>query len=359
MAKTTSRVGIIGCGNISDAYLKIKGCSELLAIAACADADSTRAREKAKVFGIPKACGVDELLNDPDIDIVLNLTPPDVHVRIGLAAIRAGKSVYSEKPLGIDREEARVLLEAARSANLAVGCAPDTFLGRGVQTCRRVIEEGRIGRPVAATAFVMSHGHESWHPDPEMFYRPGGGPLFDLGIYYLTALVTLLGPARAVSGMTQTAFSERVIPAGPRQGEKIAVSTPTHITGTVRFADDVTATVISSFDTWGPRVSQLEIYGTEGTLQCPVPVKFGGPVRVWTRDAREWEDIPLVQNRYTEIINDRGIGLLEMAEAIQTGRSHQANGGLAYHVLDMMCAFYDSARERCTLELKSTPAAFF
>ncbi|MCP4106414.1 MAG: Gfo/Idh/MocA family oxidoreductase [Desulfobacteraceae bacterium] len=354
MAKLTTGIGVVGCGNISDAYLKTNSLTDLFDIVACADIDMERAHAKAQKHNISKVCSVAELLNDPDIDLVLNLTPPQAHAEMGLAAIKAGKSLYSEKPLALVREDGHTILAKAKAKKLCIGCAPDTFLGRVLQTCRYIIDDGHIGRPIAATAFMMNHGHESWHPEPEFFYQPGGGPMFDMGPYYITALVTLLGPACQVTGITQTSFQERVITSQPRHGSKIAVNTPTHITGAINFVNGAVATVITSFDTWIPRISEIEIYGAEGTLSLSDPAKYDGSVSIWRHGTDKWEDVPLTDNSYNMNMNGRGIGLTDMVYALQSGQAHQANGELAYHVLDIMCAFYDSSQQKRHIEINSS-----
>ena len=220
MSITPTKIGVIGCGNISGAYLSAGKKFEILQIAACADLDMERARAKAEEFGVPVACTVQELLADPSIEIVVNLTIPKAHAEVAMAVIAAGKSVYNEKPLAITREDGRRMLDAAQAKGVRVGCAPDTFLGGGIQTCRKLIDDGAIGTPIAATAFMMCHGHESWHPDPEFYYKLGGGPMFDMGPYYLTALVNLIGAVRRVTGSTRVTFPERTITSQPKSGHQ-------------------------------------------------------------------------------------------------------------------------------------------
>lgn len=358
-AMTTSRmrIGIIGCGNISPIYLQAGKRFEILEVAACADIEMARAKARAAEFAIPKACSVEELLADPEIDIVVNLTIPKAHGPVGLSVLEAGKSVYNEKPLTALREEAQQLLTTARIKGLRVGGAPDTFLGGAIQTCRKLIDDGVIGEPVAATAFMMGHGHESWHPDPAFYYQIGGGPMFDMGPYYLTALVNLLGPVRRVTGSARISFPERTITSQPKYGTKIAVKTPTHIAGVLDFANGAIGTIITSFDVWAHHAPIIEIYGSEGTLSVPDPNGFGGIVRVRKAGEKEWTDMPLTHG-YTQ--NSRGLGVADMAYALRSGRPHRANGELAYHVLDIMHAIHDASREGRHVELVSTcerPAA--
>ncbi len=345
------RVGMIGCGNISPAYLTAARKFPSFRITACADVLPERARERAEEYGVPRACSVEELLDDPELDVVLNLTIPAAHAEIALRALRAGKHEYSEKPFALDRRDGREVLELARERGLRVGCAPDTFLGGGIQTCLELINEGAIGEPVAATAFMMSHGHESWHPSPEFYYQPGGGPMFDMGPYYLTALVSLIGPVRRVAGMTRITFPERTITSQPKLGQTIRVEVPTHVAGLLEFRSGAIGTIITTFDVWAAQLPRIEVYGSEGTLSVPDPNTFGGPVHIRTGTDREWREVPLTHG-HTE--QSRGIGLADMALAIQTGRPHRASGELAYHVLDLMQAFHESSEEGRFVEIEST-----
>jgi predicted dehydrogenase len=345
------RVGVVGCGNISGIYLQAGQTFENLEIVACADLIVERAQERAAEYGVPRACTTDELLADPEIDIVVNLTTPDAHGEVGLLAIEAGKSVHNEKPLALTRDEGRQLLEAASARGVRVGCAPDTFLGGGLQTCRKLIDDGAIGEPVGATAFMLCPGHESWHPSPAFYYQLGGGPMFDMGPYYLTALISMLGPVKRVTGSARITFPERTITSQPLYGTVVEVETPTHVAGILEFASGAVGTILTSFDVQASALPPIEIYGSEGTLAVPDPNIFGGPVRVRRSPAADWEEIPLTHG-YTE--NSRGIGVADMAYALRSGRAHRANGELAYHVLDVMQAFLDSSLEGRHIELSST-----
>lgn len=351
-------LGIIGCGNISSAYLRAPQLFPNLRIAACADIDQARAQAQAAKFGVPKVCSVAELLADPEIDIVVNLTVPTVHAEISLAVLAANKSLYSEKPLATKRADGQAILQTAQAKGLYVGCAPDTFLGGGLQTCIKLISDGAIGTPIAATAFMLNHGMEHWHPDPGFFYQPGAGPLFDLGPYYLTALIAMLGPISQISATTAITFPERTVTSQPNAGSTISVNTPTHITGTMRFANGALGTLITSFDVWHHRLPFIEIYGTEGSLSAPDPNTFGGPVYLRRVKELEWQEIPLTHG-YTS--QSRGLGLADMASAMRTDRPHRANGSLAYHVLDAIEAFLQSSDEGQHIALSSSctrPAAF-
>lgn len=334
------KVGVIGCGVISAAYFK--GCRlfDILEIVACADLILERAQARAAEFDIPKACSVEELLADPEIDLVINLTIPKAHAAVNLAAIEAGKHTYCEKPLATTREDGLKTLAAAKEKGVKVGAAPDTFLGGGIQTCRKLIDDGLIGEPVAATAFMASHGHESWHPDPDFYYQPGGGPMLDMGPYYLTALVNLVGAVDRVTGSTRVTFPERTITSQPRHGQKIKVNTATHVTGVLDFSNGAVGTILTSFDIWGANLPYIEIYGSEGSISVPNPNRFDGSVRVRSASEREWREAPLTHSPEVS----RGIGVADMAYALAYGRPHRASGALAYHVLDIMQAFEDSSQ---------------
>jgi predicted dehydrogenase len=340
----TVKIGIVGCGNISGKYFATARAFRILECVACADALPERAQARAQEFDIPRACAVEELLGDPEIEIVVNLTIPQAHTAINLAAIAAGKHVYTEKPLAIAREDGARVLEAAHGAGLRVGSAPGTFLGGGLQTCRKLIDEGAIGRPVAASAFMMSHGHESWHPDPAYYYQVGAGPMFDMGPYYLTALTTLLGPVKRLSGAAGIQIGERTITSQPRHGETIVVETPDHVAGTLEFASGAIGTIITTFATWNSRLPRIEIYGAEGTLGVPDPNSLAGPVLLCRAREREWIEMPLTHG-HTDGSEQWGIGVAEMAHAIRTGRPHRATGQQAYHVLDLMQGFLDASRD--------------
>ncbi len=346
------KVGIIGCGNIFNAY--VKGCRAfaILDVAACADIDHSRAQAKAEELGVPRACSVKELLADPEVQIVVNLTVPKAHAEVSLAAIAAGKSVHSEKPLAVTRAQGQQILAAAKDKGVLVGCAPDTFLGGGLQTCRKLIDDGWIGQPVAATAFMMGHGPEGWHPNPDFFYQQGAGPMFDVGPYYLTALVNLLGPVKRVTASTHISFPERVATSQARFGQRIKVEVPTHVAGVMDFAAGPVGTIITSFDIWSHNLPRIEIYGSEGSLGVPDPNIFGGPVKVRRAGAEAWSEVPLTHS--AEV--GRGIGVADMAYALVYGRSHRASGVLAYHVLDLMHAFGEASTAGQHVEIASSCA---
>jgi predicted dehydrogenase len=343
----TVRVGLVGCGKISKAYLTANYPN--VKYVACADIDQARAKATAENYGL-QALPVSDLLSGGDVDVVCNLTVPRAHAEISSAALDNGKHVYLEKPLALDREEGASLLNAADEKGLAIGCAPDTFLGAGLQTCRRLIDEGQIGVPVAAMANMVSHGPEHWHPDPAFFYQRGGGPLFDMGPYYLTALVTLLGPISRVAGAARGAGVDRRVRSGPRANQILPVDTPTHVAGVLDFTDGTLGTVVTSFDVWGSNLPRLEIHGTEGSLSLPDPNTFGGPVRLFSAGGTEWHDIPT--DRFE--LQRRGIGLSNLADSLSGTGYNRASGRLAYHVLDAMVSLIESGEQGKYLDLTST-----
>lgn len=337
---TKTNIGVVGCGNISGIYLKNCLAYENLNVVACADADLARAEARGREYGVAVR-SVEAVLADPEIQLILNLTPPLAHAEISLAALNAGKHVYTEKPLATTRADGLKILETAQARGLRVGGAPDTFLGGGLQTCRQLIDAGAIGEPVAAVAFMLGHGPEGWHPNPDFFYQPGAGPMFDMGPYYLTTLIHLLGPIERVTGSARISFPERLITSQPFHGTMIKVNTPTHVAGVLDFASGPVATLIMSFDVWAANVPRIEIYGSKGSLSVPDPNTFGGPVRWRTSDSKEWEEAPLTHG-FTE--NSRGLGVADMAAAIQQDRPQRASGALAYHVLDVMQSVEDASR---------------
>jgi predicted dehydrogenase len=335
-----TKVGIVGIGNISGIYLQNLTKYKPVEIAAVADLDMSRAQAAAEKYG-SKACSVEDLLKNPEIEIVLNLTVPKAHYDVNKKALLAEKCVYVEKPVTIARQEGRELLDIAKSKGLLIGSAPDTFLGGGLQTCRKLIDDGAIGEPVAAHAFMLCHGHESWHPSPEFYYEKGGGPMFDMGPYYLTALISLMGPIKRVTGSARATFPTRTITSEPKKGKIVQVETPTHIVGILDFASGAIGEITTSFDVWSSRLPCIEIYGSEGSLSVPDPNGFGGEVQI-RKPGGEWQDVPLTHG-YAE--NSRGLGVMDMAYALRTGRPLRASGALAFHVLDVMHAVHEASAE--------------
>lgn len=347
------RVGVIGCGNISNAYFNAAKnfFADSFQIVAGADLNPAAARAKASEWGF-EPVSVETLLASPEIEIVLNLTTPLSHTEIDLAALAAGKHVYAEKPFSIDRESARRVIETAAKNNLRVGSAPDTFLGGGHQTCRNLIDRGLVGRVVNGTAFMLCHGHESWHPAPDFYYRRGGGPLFDMGPYYLTALVNLLGPVRRVAALNNRAYKNR-IGIKANAGKTFPVEVDTHIAAILEFASGAVVSLITSFDVWKhSEFRDIELHGLDGSLHTPDPNCFGGEIRLFQAGlSADWMK---VDNSFGYNDNSRGIGLADMARAIRENRPHRASGELAFHVLDVMCSIEDSSREGRAVELASS-----
>jgi len=345
----TLNVGLIGTGNIAPAY--IEGCApfNVIKITACADILAERAEAFAAEHGLI-ACSVDDLLARDDIDIVVNLTIPQAHAEVSLQIMKAGKHAYSEKALAVSREDGAKIVTAAKEAGLRMGCAPDTFLGGGLQTARKAIDDGLIGAPVAATAVFMAHGPESWHPNPGIFYQKGAGPLFDMGPYYLTALVHLMGPVARVSASARMTFPERIATSEALMGTRLPVEVNTHVAGTLEFVSGAIASVITSFDIWGHHVPMLEIHGEDASMNVGDPNFFHGKNHVFKGGTREWVEIP-----HTHTTNiGRGAGVADMAFAIQSGRPHRVSGDLAFHVLDIMCALEESAAQGRRIALEST-----
>jgi predicted dehydrogenase len=344
-------VGVIGCGNISSAYLTAAKRFPILDIVALADANPAAAEARAAEFGL-RACPLEALLADPAVEIVLNLTVPTAHVEVGLRALAAGKHVHSEKPLGVNVAEARRLVEAADAKGLRLGCAPDTFLGGAHQTARQCVDEGLIGRPIGGTAFFMCPGHERWHPNPGFYYETGGGPMLDMGPYYVTDLVNLLGPVESVVGVATRTREERVIASQPLAGTRIPVHVATHVTGTLLFVSGAAVSTTMSFDVAKHRHLPLEIYGEAGTLLVPDPNFFGGKIE-FAAAGEDWREIP-TKHAYSDS-NYRILGVADMAHALRGRRPHRASGALAFHVLEVMEAFQASSDAGKAIAIASRP----
>jgi predicted dehydrogenase len=346
------RVAVVGVGKISEQYFAYIPGLPNLKLAAVSDINETRAAEVAAEQGA-EHLSVDDAIASDDIDVVLNLTIPAAHIEVGTRALEAGKHVYAEKPLALAPDEAAPMLALADSLGLRVGSAPDTVLGTGIQTAVQQLDSGRIGDPVAAAVQWSSPGHERWHQSPAFYYQPGGGPLFDMGPYYLTSLVSLFGPVATVSGATVKSERARTIATGPLAGQGIPVNVDTHVSALLHHASGVVSTVTVSFDVWATRAPLFEVFGTAGTIAVPDPNHFSDPVEVWTVDEPEWTEVAPTAG-YSDA--GRGFGLADMARAIETDRPHRASGELAFHVLEIMDAVIRSGHGAGEIALTSTVA---
>ncbi len=350
-------VGVIGCGNISGIYLQNIPAYRGITLRACADMRPEVAQAQAGRFGI-EAMSVDQLLASGDIDLVVNLTIPAAHFGVSLAALSAGKHVFSEKPLAVDFEQGRRLVDEAEARGLHLGCAPDTFLGAGGRLARKLVDDGVVGRILSGTAFLMSHGMEHWHPDPEFFFKPGGGPILDMAPYYLSALINLAGPVKRVVAMSSIGFPERTITteSSPRKGERITVETPTHVMALLEFASGAQVTFSMSWDVWKHGHPAIELYGTEGSLRVPDPNFFGGHVEITERGG-DWRSVdssemPLGAANWRSPnwapdapsrANYRALGLADLASAVLNGTPHRSSGRLGLHVLEVMHSILEGA----------------
>lgn len=343
-------VGVIGVGKISEQYFESFPALSNLRLVAVADMNEARAAEVASEQGV-EALSVDALLADPRIDVVLNLTIPIAHVEIDTRALEAGKHVYAEKPLALSPDDAVAMLRLAEERGLRIGSAPDTVLGTGIQTARAVLDAGTIGTPVGAAAFWAAPGHELWHPAPAFYYLAGGGPLFDMGPYYVTALITLLGPVSRVSGTVTRSARERTVATGPLAGTTIPVDIDTHVSAILEHESGVSSTVTMSFEVWASRIPKIEVFGTAGTISVPDPNRFSDPVEVATAEDREFHVVP-PSGGYADA--GRGVGLADMARAIETDRPHRASGELAFHVLEIMDAIVRAGQTSAVVEIRST-----
>ena len=331
-------IGIIGCGNISNQYLKNLSAFPDVDVRIVADLDADRAKAQAAAYGVPAWGSPEDALADPDVQLIVNLTIPVAHADVSGAAIAAGKHVWSEKPLTLDVASGRALLAAADAAGVRVGCAPDTVLGAGLQSARRLIDSGAIGTPLTALTLLQGPGPQTWHPDPEFLFAPGAGPLFDLGPYYLSVLATLFGPARRVAAIGRRPRESRVIGRGPRAGAEFRVAVPTYVAALAEYTAGQAASLLFSWDSPLSRAGFVEITGTEATLAVPDPNGFAGDLRVRKAGDDDWTVIPSAG-----AAAGRGSGVVDMARAISEGRPHRATGEMALHVLEMMAAIEKSA----------------
>jgi predicted dehydrogenase len=357
-------VGIVGCGVISTVYMLNMPLFRGIKLRACADLRNEAACAQATKFGI-EATDIDTMMKRDDIDIVVNLTVPNAHFAVSHAALTAGKHVFAEKPLTVSVEDGRRLVAEADARGLAIGCAPDTFLGAGGRLARRFVDEGRVGKILAGSAMFLSHGMEHWHPDPEFFFKPGGGPILDVGPYYIGALVNLLGPVQRVQAQASSGFAERIVTAkGPREGHKIAVETPTTVMALLDFAAGAQVTLAMSWDVWKHGHPAIELYGTEGSMRVPDPNFFGGSIEFTTRDG-EWQSEDSSAMSFGQPnwrspswpatrpmqANYRCLGLAELARSVTEGTAHRSNGRLALHVLEVMYAILQAAEAHATIEV--------
>ncbi len=363
MQKRTT-VGIIGCGNISDAYLKGAARSDLIEVKAVADIDADAAMAKASAYG-GDAMPVDDLLADEDIEIVINLTVPLAHADVSLLIISAGKHVYSEKPLAATLDDGRAVMTAAEAAGVRVGSAPDTFLGAGHQACRQAIDHDRIGKVVGAAATFLSHGMEHWHPNPTFFFKPGGGPVLDMAPYYLTALINIIGPIEKATSIASRGNNSRTVSSeGPMTGKSIEVEVPTTVNAALSFTNGANVTLTTSWDVWQSERLPFEIYGSEGTMLVPDPNFFGGTPQI-SNGKGDWHTLDIDAFAYgtpnrkdgkgRDVADHRIIGLLDMAAAIRKGRPHRASGAMALHVLEVMEALLRSSEESRHIAIESRP----
>ncbi|WIB62670.1 Gfo/Idh/MocA family oxidoreductase [Curtobacterium sp. MCBD17_040] len=342
-------VGVIGAGVISDQYLSNLTVFPDLEVLFIADIDLPRAAAQAEKWNVPGSGTVDELLAIDDIEIVVNLTIPAAHVEVATKALEAGKHVWGEKPYALDRESGRALVEAAHAAGKRVCVAPDTFLGAGLQTSLRTIAGGAIGTPLNALTIMQSPGPESWHPSPEFLFAFGGGPLFDIGPYYLTTLVQVFGPVAQVSATASKARGTRVIGSGPKAGTEFPVEVPTHYSALIEFENGGSAQSIFSFESAQPRAGFVEVSGETGTVVFPDPNMFDGDTKLWTAGSEEPEVIPATGSTYT-----RGTGVVELARAIRADVPERVPGALAFHVLDVMVSIAEAAEQHGPVRVEST-----
>lgn len=347
-----TNIGIVGIGDISGIYLKniTETFKELNIVAVC-DLIKERALKAQEKYGIPKVYDtMEELFLDESITLVLNLTRPYEHYGVSKGALLAGKNVYSEKPLGASLEEGLELVKIAEEKGLMLGGAPDTFLGASIQTCRKLIDEGKIGDVIGASGHMMGHGPESWHHDPEFFYKYGGGPMMDMGPYYVTTLINLMGGVKRVTGVARTSFKQRTATCKEHNGEIIDVEVPTFLTGVLHFESGAIATLTTTFDVYGSNSRNIEIYGSKGTLFVPDPNCFGNEITYLNGETNETEKIPVCFD-YTE--NSRALGLADIAKAIETGRRPRTSYKQTLHVLEIMEAFRKCGADGDTIEIES------
>lgn len=358
----TLGIGIIGCGNISTSYLRLAPLFKGLEVRGVADLNADAAKARAEEYST-NAMGIDELLSHSEIDMVINLTIPDAHFPVSKSILEAGKHAYSEKPLVLSLEDGETLRKLADEKNLRMGCAPDTFLGGSHQMARKLIDEGAIGKVTAGSAHVMNHGMEGWHPNPDFFFLPGGGPMLDLGPYYVANLINLIGPVKRVAALCSTEADTRTIGSGDREGETVPVKTPTNIHALLEFVNGATVPVSTSWDVWAHRHKNMELYGTEGSIFVPDPNFFGGEVSLAGKDGEIkpvdlWDHPFGVPNqehhKHGALANYRTAGLADMAQAIIEGRDHRCSLDRTLHGVDVMTSVLKSGETGQFVELTTT-----
>jgi predicted dehydrogenase len=355
---STVKIAMIGTGAISGIYLKnITGMFREIELIGVCDLVREKAEKAKAEYNVPKIYDtMHDAFADPEVDIVLNLTRPYEHLEVSKAALLAGKHVYSEKPLGATYEEGKELVALAEKKGLMLGGAPDTFLGAGIQTCRKLIDDGFIGDPVGSACFMICRGHESWHPDPEFYYKFGGGPMMDMGPYYISALVNLLGGIKAVTGVARKSFPQRTITSQPYYGTVVDVDVNTHVTGILEFESGAIGTIFTTFDAFYKGQARFEVYGSKGTLIVPDPNHFGGPIQLLRPEQGDYADMPLLFG-YKD--NSRALGLADMAKALQTKRDFRASYKQTLHVLEILTSFDKTSASgaRYDVETKYTRGA--
>ena len=356
-----SGIGIIGCGNISTTYFTLIPLFKNIEIRAVADINPEAAQQKAGEFNV-RVLSVEELLSVDNIDIVVNLTTPAAHFSITRAILKAGKHAYSEKPLALSLEEVQELSSLAAENGLRIGSAPDTFLGGAHQQARALIDQGALGDIIAGTAHVMSHGMEHWHPNPDFFFRPGAGPMLDIGPYYVTNLIQMIGPVKRVAALTTSSSTTRTITSEPRNGEIIPVKTPTNIHALLEFEQGATITLSTSWDVWAHGHANMELYGTKGSLYLPDPNFFGGDVDLIGMDGNAREkpryahpfSVPNKDQSDGKMANYRAAGLADMAQAINQNRPHRCSMEMAMHTVDVMTSVLQSGEDKTFIDIETT-----
>ena len=362
------KVGVIGCGNIADIYFKnSKQYFNNFEIVACADIKEEASKSYAEKYNV-RQLSVEDILADKEVEFIINLTIPNVHYEVSKSIIESKKHSYSEKPLSIEFDDGNKLNELAKDNNVYVGCAPDTFLGAGIQTARKLIDENAIGKVQLGSISMAVPGHEIWHPNPDFYYQYGGGPILDMGPYYFTALVNLLGPVVNVDSKIKSVYEKRVIGSGDRKDQEINVDIPTSIISHLEFKSGALIDTFFSFDIWKHNKSHIELYGDKGSINVPDPNMFGGQLLMCTAKGEEWESISTSHmnlgkhnieknhervNENPIIANYRGIGVSEMINSIEKGKKNRCSGELSLHVLDIMDSILGSGKNNKKISLRS------